>query len=400
MWFQRVSLLALSVLLLSVAVRANPPTAAVAFVDVKLDDKAAVWSLLLDQRYSKVIAITTGINEHRRAAYELDQYVDRQNAMANVKFNKDKLEILQGSNPLPSSAPHEAWWGGQPGLRVAAADESTLRRRLHGYRVSVLQIAPTAPGQVQAVLDAADRGSIVSYMLLHGYNSRQASMRDQTSFLRNLRSWVKANNPNAEVYFTSSMDTYAAKNGGKQPYTAIQHMFPRQDLDQAMRDPFWSSQLLKAHKQEGLDIPEFPIQDQQQLDDIILQARTHPNHPNSAAWRNYITQYINTALANNPGRDTDNLVLTRLRHTHLPEFSGDATLELADAAHIAAFHRFQDGGSNMHAEPVRFAAGPHAEGAKVDFSPATGNELHGYLVRGADRDEDLAYIKQLAGVWH
>lgn len=397
MWLRPISTILIGFAILVTLVSADPPKAAIAFVDVKFDDKAAVWSLLLDHRYSKVIAVTTGVNDHGRAAFELDGYLNRQNAMANIQFDKNKLQILQGSNPLGKAAPHEAWWDGLARLRIAAADRSSLRRSLHGYHVSVFQIAPTAPEQVEAVLRAADPGSIDSYMLLHGYNSRQASMEAQTSFLRRLRTWVQANNPEAEVFFTSSMDTYAEKNGGKQPYSAIQHMFPRHDLDQAMQDPFWSSQLLRAHKQRDLNIAPFPVQDKEQLDSIIYYARTNPEHPNSQLWRAAIRDYIWTALANNPGKEKDNLVLTRLLHTHLPEFTGDATLELADAAHIASFHRYQAGGSGMQAEPIEFSAHAPAEGEKVRFFPAT-SELHGYLLRGANRDQDLAYIKYLAGV--
>lgn len=400
MLFRPLPVILFGLLSLAALVWADRPLAAVAFVDVKFDDKAAVWSLLLDRRYSKVIAITSGVNAHGQAALELQQYLQRQNDMANVKFDMNKFEVMQGTNALAEAAPHERWWKGQPVTTVTEAYEASMRQRLHGYRVRVFQIAPTHPDQIQAVLQAADRGSVETYMLLHGYNSRQVNKEWETYFLRNLRSWVYGNNPQASVFFTSSADSYATGNGGKQPFTAIQHMFPEHDLDQAMKDPFWSGQLLRTHKLDVENkIPAFPVQDQKQLDEIIYNARVHPNDPVSKQWREYLRKYIENALKYNPGKEDQIMTLWRLRNTHLPEFSGPTTLELADASHIAAFHRYMDGGrrSGMWTEPVAYPPGPHAEGKKVQFVPATQDELHGLLLKGANRDQDLAYIKRLAG---
>lgn len=291
---------------------------AVAFVDVKFDDKAAIWSLLLDRRYDRVIAVTSGINEHGQAAQELHQYLERQNAMASIKFNPNKIEVLRGTNALQESAPHEKWWQGNPSLATDAADYGKLQRALHGSRVRVFQLAPTTPDQVRTLIDAADAGSIDSYMLLHGYNSRQINMEWQTYFLRNLRSWLVARDPHADVYFTTSFDSYAAKNGGKQLISDIHGMFPEKDLKQALQDPFWSRQLLKAH-QEGLTSTPFPQQDVKKLDDLIYQARTQPEK--YKAWRDYISHYIqNEVLAHHPETSGESRVLGRLRYTLLPEF--------------------------------------------------------------------------------
>ena len=97
-------------------------------------------------------------------------------------------------------------------------------------------------------------------------------------------------------------------------------------------------------------------------------------------------------------------MLGRLRYTLLPEFTGPSTSELADANHIAAFHRYLDGvasgrGSGMYVKPVMYPAGPHPKDIKVPFEDA-GQEMHGMLLKGADRDLDLSYIKRLAGVPH
>ncbi|EST05120.1 hypothetical protein PSEUBRA_005379 [Kalmanozyma brasiliensis GHG001] len=399
MWFRSLPLFLLAILGLALSAAANKPLAAVAFVDVKFDDKAAIWTLLLDPRYRKVVAITSGINAHDQAAYELYRYVHDQNNTPYRKVDMSKLEILQGTNALGRAAPHEEWWAGLPRWVVNAATEQTLVQGLHGYRLRIFQLAPTAPYQIEAVLQATQPGDVESFMLLHGYNSGQASKAQETAFLRSLRASVRAKNPQAEVFFTSSLDSYARGDGGKQPYAAIRHIFPQRDLDQAMRDPFWSRQLLRAHE-AGVNIPPFPVQDKQQLDEIIYNARVHPEYPTSAQWRRYMTDYIQSALRANP--NADHMTLTRLKYTHLPEFSGAPTLELADASHVAAFHRYLDEGSRsgMHVHPVAYPPGPHEAGKRVGFVSAAGNELHGVLLKGADRDQDLEYIKRLAGIPH
>ncbi|SPO24609.1 uncharacterized protein UTRI_03878 [Ustilago trichophora] len=395
MGFQPFPSLLVGLVLLIASVCAS--NVAVAFVDVKFDDKAAVWSLLLDRRYDKVIAITSGVNAHGQAAHELQSYLDRQNDMANVKFDSGKVQILEGSNVLRANAPHEAWWQGQPSMPLDTAERKVLRSALHGNRVRVFQIAPTDPEQVQMVINAADKGSIDSYMLLHGYNSRQVNMEWQTYFLRNLRKWLQAASPRAEVYFTTSFDSYAAKNGGKQPIEAIQHMFPDRDLDQAMKDPFWSTQLLRAYPR--YTNTEFAVTDKRMLDNIIFHARKYPNGK-WKLWRDQIAEYVKGVLDEHPDPRHDDVLLSRLRHTLLPEFTGPSTLELADANHVAAFHRHLDGDTNMHWKPVAYPVGPHEAGQKVSFEDATNQELHGWMLKGADRDADLLHIKRLAGWLH
>ncbi|SPO23596.1 uncharacterized protein UTRI_03878_B [Ustilago trichophora] len=396
MWFQSFPALLLGVLLSVASVCAG--TVAVAFVDVKFDDKAAVWSLLLDRRYDKVIAITSGINAHGQAAHELRSYLDRQNDMANVRFDSGKIQILEGSNVLRVNARHEAWWQGQPSMPLDTAERRTLRGALRGNRVRVFQIAPTDPEQVQMVINAADQGSIDSYMLLHGYNSRQVNMEWQAYFLRNLRSWLQDRSPGAEVYFTTSFDSYAAKDGGKQPIEAIQHMFPDRDLEQAMKDPFWSTQLLRAYP--TYTGTRFDVTDTRMLDNLIYHARRYPNDPTGKYWREKIAAYVEKVLEQHPDPRRDDVPLSRLRHTLAHEFTGPSTLELADANHIAAFHRRLDGDTSMHWKPVAYPVGPHEAGQKVSFEDATNEELHGWLLQGADRDADLVHIKRLAGWFH
>ncbi|KAJ1026744.1 hypothetical protein NDA16_002041 [Ustilago loliicola] len=228
-------------------------------------------------------------------------------------------------------------------------------------------------------------------------------MKRQTYFLRNLRSWVTEKNPNAQVIFTSSMDSYAARDGGKQPVTAIKDMFPKYDLDQAANDNFWARQLRKAYQTRLTDKP-FPIQDDAQLENVIFAARMHPEE--NERWRTDILNYIKEVLNQHPPDVQDsNVVLRRLKYTLLPEFSRPTTLELADAAHVAAFHRYLDDphdGQNtgLRVVPVVYPNGDHAEDAAVPFQPTDANEFHGLLLEGADRDIDLNYIKRLAGLPH
>ena len=290
----------IGLIVLIASVLADDRRVAVAFVDVKFDDKVAVWSLLLDQRYSKVVAITTGIDAHGKAAHELETYLEQQNAMANVRFDSNKIQVLAGSNGLGEPAPHEEWWKDGGTAEVDSASEARLQRALHGNKVRVFQIAPTHPELVQRVINAADPDSIDAYMLLHGYNSKQVNMEWQTYFLRNLRSWVLSRNPRAEVYFTSSFDSYAAKNGGKQLFSEISRMSPARDVEQAMRDPFWSRQLLRAYE-KGLTPTPFVEQDAVKLDNIIYNARTQPEK--YQAWRDHIANYIqNKVLGRHPPR--------------------------------------------------------------------------------------------------
>jgi hypothetical protein len=394
MWPRPIILLGF--LLLVALACANPPRAAVAFVDVKFDDKVAIWSLLLDQRYDRVIAITSGVGAHGEAAAELEEYLEAQNEIAKVRFPVNKIQILRGTNPLPKPPPHEKWWGGRSQKATTFAGDAALRRALHGYEVAVFQIAPTTPEQVQTVIKAADPGSIKTYFLLHGYNSRQSDMATQTNFLRSLRSWVIEQHPNAEVYLSSSFDSYPAKNGGKQPLESIAGMVPQRDVEQALRDPFWSSQLLRAYKQ-GYALAPFPITDQRQLDEMIYDARMHPLEHKD--FRDLIVKYIQEKVVDyRASGQSEPPVVRRLRYTHVPEFTGGTTLELADANHIAAFHRFLDQrrASGMSVKNVVYPAGPHPEGATVDFVEANGSDHHGKMLQGADTGKDLEFIKQLA----
>ncbi len=69
------------------------------FSDVKFDDKAAVWSLLADPQYQRVVVVTSGINKHRNAAQELVNFVDRQSEHLGSRNLKDKLKLIEGGNP-------------------------------------------------------------------------------------------------------------------------------------------------------------------------------------------------------------------------------------------------------------------------------------------------------------
>ena len=406
MWFRPFPAIFFGLSLLAATVVANePPKVAVAFVDVKFDDKAAIWSLLLDNRYSKVIAITTGMEGHGRAAYELKGFLDRQNQMPNQNLHVDssKLHLFQGGNPLGKEASHENWWYNNPSYEIASLTQETLHEELEGERVRIFQIAPTAPQDVVTVLSSADRGSIESYMLLHGYNSRQGSMADQTEFLRSLRTWLQHYSPEAEVYFTTSAQSYPEKNGGKQPINAIREMFHPQDLDQAIQDGFWSRQLRAAMPYVSEETKQLlPLNDVQALDNYIYHARMRPEQ---YEWiRQALVHYVREALAN-PNLEPNSAVRFRLQHTLLPEFSGRSTVELADAAHIAAFHQYMDSTqevpSHVRASPAHYPIGPHDEGKSVGFERARGNDdVHGMLITRADRDTDLLYIKRLAGLIH
>ncbi|KAJ1018190.1 hypothetical protein NDA18_006349 [Ustilago nuda] len=405
MWLRPLSTILLSSLFLFASVCAAEKVA-VAFVDVKFDDKAAIWSLMLDPRYDKVIAITEGINGHGKAAQELQDYLGRQNDIANARINLGKLRMFSGSNVLGQSPGHERWWNTINGISVAPAEVDALRKELNGNQVRIFQLAPTTIADVQMVISSADPGSIESYMLLHGYNSRQGAMERQQQFLQNLRSWVIKKNPSAQVIFTSSMDSYAAKDGGKQPLTAIQHIFPQYDLEQAVNDDFWARQLRKAF-QAG-HTHNFPVESDSDLEEKIFQARMSPER--NKQFRASVRDYIRQVLGNYADKQVENeTLLRRLKYTLLPEFTApETTLELADANHVAAFHRYMDNlqrhgnghDSGIHTVPVNYPEGNHHENAAVPFQPTTGEEFHGVLLKGANRDLDLSYIKQLASLTH
>lgn len=406
MWFRPLPAFFFGLFLLIATVFANGPLkVAVAFVDVKFDDKAAIWSLLLDSRYSKVIAITTGMEGHGRAAYELMGFLDRQNQMPNQNLHVDssKLHLFQGGNPLGKAASHENWWDNNPWHNIPSLSHDALREELEGEQVRIFQIAPTAPDDVLTVLSAADRDSIESYMLLHGYNSRQGSMAAQTEFLRSLRTWLQSYSPRAEVYFTTSAQSYPEKNGGKQPIDAVRELFHPQDLDQAIQDGFWSRQLKAASPYVSDETRQLlPLQDTQALDSYIYHARMRPEQYERI--RQALVHYVREALAN-PNLEPNSAVRFRLQHTLLPEFSGRSTVELADAAHIAAFHQYMDSTqgipAHVRAAPAHYPIGPHDEGKSVGFERARGDDdVHGMLITRADRDTDLLYIKRLAGLIH
>ncbi|SPC66142.1 uncharacterized protein UHOD_04456 [Ustilago sp. UG-2017b] len=404
MWLRPLSTILLSSLFLFASVCAAKRVA-VAFVDVKFDDKAAVWSLMLDSRYDKVIAITEGIDGHGKAAQELQDYLDRQNDIANVRVNLRKLKMFSGSNVLGKPPKHERWWKTINGIFVAPAEADALQEELNGNQVRIFQLAPTTEADVQMVIGSADTGSIETYMLLHGYNSRQEDMARQTRFLQNLHSWVIGNNPSAQVIFTSSMDSYAAKDGGKQPLTAIKHIFPQYDLEQAANDNFWARQLSRAYE-NGHTQEKFLIESESVLEKKILEARMRPeqNEQFRASVREYISRVLNLYK---PEEVESDRLLKRLKYTLLPEFTKATTLELADANHVAAFHRYLDSkqhvnghDSGLYTIPVHYPDGNHDEDTVVPFQSATETELHGFLLKGAHRDLDLGYIKRLAGLPH
>ncbi|CBQ73209.1 conserved hypothetical protein [Sporisorium reilianum SRZ2] len=386
-------------LVLAAVVRAQP-TVAVAFTDVKFDDKAAIWSLLLNPKYEKVIAVTSGINDHWRAAQELSEYLDRQNSLPVGKhFDTRKLVILKGSNHQDQPAPHEVWWKDIPRMGIHEADAAHVQQALRGNRVAIFQIAPAPYELVKTVIGAADPSSIDTYMLLHGYNSGQVNKAWQRYFLQNLQGLVRDNNPQASVVFTSSFDSYADKGGGKQPYTAIQRMFPNHDLDQAIKDPFWSGQLRKAEK---MGMPAIDVNDKE-LEEIIYNVRMNPQ--TNIAWRDYLAQYVQETLDRNADQEATSKTLGRYRNTLLPEFTGNnpVTLELADAGHIAALHRYWDGlrdrkATGMQLVPIKFLDGSDNPDDKIDMARSNRADNHGMLLVGADRDKDLRYIKQLAGM--
>ncbi len=248
------------------------------------------------------------------------------------------------------------------------------------------------------MINAADYGSIRSFMLLHGYNSRQMTNAQQTEFVQNLRRWVKARNPDSEVFFTTSFDSYASLKGGKQPLRDLETMFPAYDIDQAMKDPFWSRQLIRGQQLSGKPMPFDYGGDPKVLDDWIYQARRYPEQ--NAYFRGAIADYIRNDILADRHAGENNLVMNRLRNTHLPEFEQPTTLELADANHVAAFHRALDHGqaSGMHFEPTHYPSAPRRPGDAIKLEPVEqrGGDMHALLLKNADVTHDLAWIQNLA----
>lgn len=370
---------------------------AVVFSDVKFDDKAAVWSLLADPQYQRVVVVTSGINKHRNAAQELVNFVDRQNEHLGSRDLKDKLKIMQGGNPLGVDAPHEVWYDGVPAMRIPRLNARDMHRELAGKEVAIFQIAPAQLDDVRLVIDSADHGTVQSLMLLHGYNSRQADMAAQERFILQLRPLVKRNNPQGEVYFTSSFQSYAAKDGGKQPLEWVAQRFAPYDVDQAMRDPFWSqqiragSQFLPAGHQSPL-----PLHSREGLDRYIFEARREPAR--YAARRQAIYHHVNAILNSMSAEQKEQKarLVGRLENTFKPEFGGArTTIEMADAAHIAHFHRAQaaDGAGGVWA---RYERGVTAPGSAAGFQEvAHPAHADGVLLQGGHTAMDRAWIDQL-----
>jgi hypothetical protein len=370
---------------------------AVVFSDVKFDDKAAVWSLLADPQYQRVVVVTSGINKHRNAAQELVNFVDRQNENLGSRNLKDKLKLIEGGNPLGMEAPHEVWYNGVPAMQIPRLNARDMHRELAGKKVAIFQIAPAQLDDVKLVIDSADHGTVQSLMLLHGYNSRQADMAAQERFLLQLRPLVKRNNPEGEVYFTSSFQSYAAKDGGKQPLQWVAQRFAPYDVDQAMRDPFWSqqiragSQFLPAGHQSPL-----PLHDREGLDRYIFEARRDPTR--YAARRHAIYHHVDAILNSMSAEQKQERarLVGRLENTFKPEFGGaGTTIEMADAAHIAHFHRAQaaNGAGGVWA---RYERGVTAPGAAAGFQQVT-HPAHadGVLLQGGHTALDRAWIDGL-----
>lgn len=375
---------------------------AVVFSDVKFDDKAAIWTLMLDPQYYRVLVITSGIDAHHTAATSLLEFFHAQGRSPTIslRVDKTKLLILHGNNPLSDPAPHEVWYHGLQPTQFNDVSDLTLQAALHGKSVAVFQIAPTPLADVEAVLRNADPGSVKSVMLLHGYNSRQVTMAEQERFITSLRPLLKASNPRAEVYFTSTFASYPNKDGGKQPLQWVRSFFPRQEVEQALKDPFWSGQLIRGRRyiSDPAVLSLLPLDNPAELDRLVFLARSDPSR--HTAERQHIVTYVNAVLEKIQPGHLDERLEGRYKHTFLPEFTGQTTVELADAAHIAMFHRFMADKqpSTIASLDVRYPHGVTDERANPAFETDFGFALipHGKLIIGGRADLDRAWIEDLA----
>ncbi|PWY99562.1 hypothetical protein BCV70DRAFT_201132 [Testicularia cyperi] len=375
---------------------------AVVFSDVKFDDKAAVWTLLKDPQYDAVVTVMQGINDQERAAKALLDFVGRMNSIpvAGARVDPSKLRLLAGSNVLGIDAPHEVWYRGGGTVDLAPMTPTELRPILAGKHVAIFQLAPTLSSDVEAVVETADKGSIDSLMLLHGYNSRQANMQAQERFLVKLRALVKSNNPSGEVYFTSSGQSYAAKNGGKHPYDWVKQRFPAPDVEQAIQDPFWARQLERsAEVLEKAGMHSFLPSDAKEISKWVYLARKDPAQ--YLYYREQIVKQVETTLqviAQLPEQERAKYgaLHFRLQNTLLPEFSEGTTIELADAGHVALFHRAMAGDRRIERVPVYYPSGHYEPGAAVGFKKALDpQQAHGMLLQGASTELDREWIEAL-----
>lgn len=375
---------------------------AVVFSDVKFDDKVAIWSLMRDPQYQRVLVITSGIDAHHTATTSLLQFIRSQNLSPtySLRVDRSKLTVLHGHNGLGVPAPHEVWYHGLQPTQFNDMTDVTLRAALEGKRVAIFQIAPTPLADVAAVLRNADRGSVQSLMLLHGYNTRQATMVAQEQFITSLRPMLKATNPLAEVYFTSSFASYPGKDGGKHPLGWVRAVFPPAEVEQALKDPFWSQQLIRGRRYiSDPDILSLlPLDNPAELDAMVYLARSDPAH--HQAERRRIFQYVVAVLEKiHPGH-LDERLEGRLQNTFAPEFLGETTVELADAGHIALFHRYMAGEQppRITSIPVRFPLGVTDARANPAFEMDFASHLtpHGKLLLGGSTALDRAWIEALA----
>lgn len=375
---------------------------AVVFSDIKFDDKAAIWSLMRDPQYYRVLVITSGIDEHHKATTSLLQFVRSQNKSpaATLRVDRTKLLFLHGHNALGIPAPHEVWFDGLKATQYNDLSDMSLKAMLQGQSVAIFQIAPTPLADVNAVLQNADPGSVKSYMLLHGYNARQATMAEQERFITSLRPLLQAKNPEAEVYFTSTFASYPAKDGGKHPVEWVRGLFPSEEVEQALKDPFWSQQLIRGRQYvtDPAVLSLLPLDDTAQLDRMVYLARSDPVR--HEALRQRIVQYVNAVLRIIGPNHLDERLEGRFKNTFIPEFTGRTTVELADAGHIALFHRYMAGQQPpvISSLDVRFPQGITNERANPAFETDFASHLapHGKLLIGASTELDRKWIEGLA----
>ncbi|KAK2069881.1 hypothetical protein P8C59_004425 [Phyllachora maydis] len=345
----------------------TPARVAVILTDTKMDDKGAV-AVALEKRdaqkpekkqYDGVMLVFTGVEDRGRVAQGMNQFLlraekhvpafsadwksrlrwfkTRDNIMGDVKSHEQWYKDLQPYEPLPVAT------GSSLAAAIAHVDPKAS--------VDIFQIAPCADKDVWDFIDAIPNINV--YHLFFGYNSRQGSfelVKDdqdkeelaerQSKFHATLQDHLQAKHPHARVIFTQNVPTFDNAKAGSQDLDWCRQYFPKEDIDMALYDHFWSKRVREANAYADPDLQIEIPDDRDEFLRQVVEARLKPT-----ALRTKILQVVKSALANGELTDlTDKTLRYRLGGILLPEFTGKPhpTLELGDANHMTAVMEYLD----------------------------------------------------------
>lgn len=317
--------------------QAAPARVAVILTDTKMDDKGAV-AVALEKRdaqkpekkqYDGVMLVFTGVEDRGRVAQGMNQFLlraekhvpafsadwksrlrwfkTRDNIMGDVKSHEQWYKDLQPYEPLPVAT------GSSLAAAIAHVDPKAS--------VDIFQIAPCADKDVWDFIDAIPNINV--YHLFFGYNSRQGSfelVKDdqdkeelaerQSKFHATLQDHLQAKHPHARVIFTQNVPTFDNAKAGSQDLDWCRQYFPKEDIDMALYDHFWSKRVREANAYADPDLQIEIPDDRDEFLRQVVEARLKPT-----ALRTKILQVVKSALANGELTDLTDKTCT---HAGLP----------------------------------------------------------------------------------